>query len=174
MKFVVSCCPYCNLRRYFRFFCSFNYLSKGGFNANHIVTCLHSLAENDSRLLKNSKGNRNGKRIFCWRKEADVALFLEVTRIRKIRKICKANLNSRVLPETGWSQSNETWNMTQTKQMENPPITNHKPGPFELVEVNMCFLRGLVRWLKEPKKPKFLWIFQNAQRNTMNFAVTCA
>ena len=40
-------------------------------------------------------------RFFCRRKEADVALFFQVTRIRKIRKICEANLTSRLLPETG-------------------------------------------------------------------------
>ena len=44
-------------------------------------------AENDSRLLKDSEGNRDGERIFYGRKEVDVALFLQVTRIRKIRKI---------------------------------------------------------------------------------------
>jgi len=71
------------------------------------VTCLPSLAENDSRLLKNSQGNRDGEWIFCRRKEAEVALFLQVTRIRKIIKICEANLTSRLLPETGRSQSNE-------------------------------------------------------------------
>ena len=44
---------------------------------------------------------------FRRRKEADVALFLQVTRIRKISKIYKANLTSRLLPETGRSHSNE-------------------------------------------------------------------
>ena len=79
----------------------FRHLSEGGGNANHNATCSPSLAENDSRLLKNSEGNRDGEWIFCRRKETDVALFLQVTRIRKIRKICEA------LPETGQSQSNE-------------------------------------------------------------------
>ena len=60
-----------------------------------------SLAENDSRLLKNSEGIRDGEWIFCQRREANAALFLQVTRIRKIRKICEANLTSRLLPETG-------------------------------------------------------------------------
>ena len=67
-----------------------------------------SLAENDSRLLKNSKGNRDGDWIFCRRKEADVALFLQVTRIRKIRKNRETNLTSQLLLETGQSQSNES------------------------------------------------------------------
>ena len=92
VKFVVLCCAYCNLRRDFGFFCSINHFSEGGVKANHNVMSSPSLAENDSRLLKNSKGNRDGEWIFCRRKEADVALFLQVTRIRKIRKNREANL----------------------------------------------------------------------------------
>ena len=101
MKFVVSHCVFCKLREDFWFFCSVNNFSEGGVNANHNVTCSPGLAENDSRLLKNSEGNRAGEWIFCQSKEADVALFLQVTRMRKILKICKANLTSRILPETG-------------------------------------------------------------------------
>ena len=59
------------------------------------------------RLFNNSEGNRDGEKIFCRRKEADIALFLQVTRMRKIRKICEANLTSQLLPETGRSQNNE-------------------------------------------------------------------
>ena len=33
----------------------------------------------------------------------------------------------------------------------NPSITNHKPWPFEPVEVNFCFLRGPLRWLTAAK-----------------------
>ena len=88
-------------------FCSVNHFSEGGVNANHNVTYFPSLAENDSRLRKNSEGNRYGEWILCRRKEADVALFLQVTRMRNIIKICEANLTSRLLPETGRSQSNE-------------------------------------------------------------------
>ena len=87
--------------------CSINHESEGGVNANHNVTCSPSLAENDSRLLKNSEGNRDGEWIFCRRKEADVALFFEVTRMRKIRKICETNVTSRLLPEIGRSQNSE-------------------------------------------------------------------
>ena len=65
------------------------------------MTCSPSLAENDSRLLKNSEGNSDGQWIFCRRREADVALLWQVTRIRKIRKICEGNLTNRSLPETG-------------------------------------------------------------------------
>ena len=75
--------------------------------AIHNVTCSPTLAENDFRLLKNSEGNRDGEWIFSRRKEADVVLFLQVTRMTKIIKICEANLTSRLLPLTGRSQSNE-------------------------------------------------------------------
>ena len=108
VKFVVLCCAYCNLRRDFGFFCSINHFSEGGVKANHNVMSSPSLAENDPRLLKNSKGNRDGEWIFCRRKEADVALFLQVTRIRKIRKNREANLTSQLLLKTGRSQSNES------------------------------------------------------------------
>ena len=89
---------FCKIQRDFGLFCSVNHFSEGGVNANHNVTCTSSLAENDSRLLKSSEGNHDGEWIFCRQKEADVALFLQVTRMRKIIKICKANLTSRLLP----------------------------------------------------------------------------
>ena len=103
-KFVVSCCAFCKLRKDFGFVCSVNHLiSEGGVNANRNVTCSPSLVENDSTLLT------IGKEIamVSTEEEADVALFLQVTRMRKIIKICEANLTSRLLPETGRSQSNE-------------------------------------------------------------------
>ena len=118
--FVVSRCPFCKLRRNFGFFCSVNHFSEGGVNANHNVTCSPSLAEN-------SKGNRDGEWIFCRRKEVDITLFLQVTRMRKTIKICEANLTSRLLSETGRSQSNEPWNTKQTKRIgiHQSRITDH-------------------------------------------------
>ena len=98
-KFVVSCRAFCKLRKDFGFVCSVNHLiSEAGVNANHNVTCSPSLAENDSTLLT------IGKEIamVSTEEEADVALFLQVTRIRKIIKICEA-----LLHETRRSQSNE-------------------------------------------------------------------
>ena len=71
---------------------------------------------NDSRLLKNIERNRDSVWIFCRGKEAEVALLLQVTRIRKIVKICEANLTSQLLPKTGRSQSNEPGNMKQIHQ----------------------------------------------------------
>ena len=76
-----------------RFFCSVNHLSGGEVNAHHNATHSPSLArknktENDSRLLKNTKGN---EWTFFQGKQADIALFLQETRIRRIRKIFEEN-----------------------------------------------------------------------------------
>ena len=107
-KFVLSRCDFCKLQGILGFSFPKIILVKAGLMpAIHNVTCSPSLAENDFRLLKNSEGNRDGEWIFCRRKEADVVLFLQVTRMRKIIKICEANLTSRLLPLTGRSQSNE-------------------------------------------------------------------
>ena len=47
--------------------------------------------ENDSRLLKNSEGNRDDEWYFCRGQEADIALFSQETGIRKIRNIFEEN-----------------------------------------------------------------------------------
>ena len=52
------------------------------------------------------------------------------------------------------------------------PITNHKTWPFVLVQINVSFLKGLLRWLTEQTYPEFLRSLQNAQRDTTNLAVS--
>ena len=47
--------------------------------------------ENDPKLLKNSEGNRDDEWNFCWGQEADIALFLQETRIGKIIKSFEEN-----------------------------------------------------------------------------------
>ena len=47
--------------------------------------------------------------------------------------------------------SNEPWNTETHKTDRNPPITNHKPWPFEPIKVKFCFLRGPLRWLPARK-----------------------
>ena len=64
MKFVASRFAYRKRRRDFGFFCSVDHFSEGRVNANHNITCSPSLAENDSRLFKNSEGNLDGQWIF--------------------------------------------------------------------------------------------------------------
>ena len=78
------------------FFCSVKQFSRGGVNVNHNATHSPSLAgknktENDFRLLKNSEGNRDDDWYFCRGQEADISLFFQETRIRKIIKSFEEN-----------------------------------------------------------------------------------
>ena len=54
--------------------------------------------------------------------------------------------------------SNEPWNTETHKTDRNPPITNHKPWPFEPVKVKFCFLRGPFRWLTAVKNAITSWL----------------
>ena len=118
-KFVVSCCAFCKLRKDFGFVCSVNHLiSEGGVNANHNVTCAPSLAENDSTLLT------IGKEIamVSTEEEADVALFLQVTRMRKIIK----NLRSIIARnKTITKQRTLKYETNKTDRDHQSRITNH-------------------------------------------------
>ena len=52
---------------------------------------------------------------------------------------------------------NEPWNTETHKTDRNPPITNHKPWPYEPVKVKFCFLRGPLRWLTAAKNAIVSW-----------------
>ena len=54
--------------------------------------------------------------------------------------------------------SNEPWNTETHKTDRNLPIINHKPWPFEPVEVKFCFLRGPLRWLTAAKNAIVCWL----------------
>ena len=120
--------------------------------------------KNDSRLLKNSEANGHDEWNFCREQEAvdaDIALFLQETRIRKIIKSFEENY-SRSLPETIGNRaitSGEPWNAETNNEMHQS-------------QVNMCFLRGPLRRLAAQKNPKFLRSLQNGQRDTTNLAIT--
>ena len=49
---------------------------------------------------------------------------------------------------------NNTFKLTD----RNPPIKNHKPWAFEPIEVNLCFLRGLLRWLTAATNANVSWL----------------
>ena len=53
---------------------------------------------------------------------------------------------------------NEPWNTETHKTDQNPPITNHKPWPFEPIKVKFCFLRGRLRWLMAAKNTIVSWL----------------
>jgi len=82
-KFVVSRCAYCKL------FCSVNHFSEGGVNA----TCLPSLAENESRLFKNSEGNRDGEYIFLSKEGGRRCFILASDKNKKDQENLRSKLN---------------------------------------------------------------------------------
>ena len=53
--------------------------------------------------------------------------------------------------------SNEPWNKETHKMDWNPQITSDS-WPFEPVEVNFCFVRGLLRWLTAAKNANVTWL----------------
>ena len=67
--------------------------------------------------------------------------------------------------------SNEPWNTETHKTDRNPLITNHKPWPFELVKVNVCFLRGPLRWLTAAKTAIVSWLLNFRIRMFVKSAV---
>ena len=67
-------------------------MSRGEVNANH--NAAHSLClacKNNTENDSNSNRNRDDEWTFCQGQDADIALFLQETRIRKIRKIFEEN-----------------------------------------------------------------------------------
>ena len=50
-------------------------------------------------------------------------------------------------------------------------VTNHKPWPFEPIEVNFCFLRGLLRWLTAVKNANVSWLLNLSIRVFLKSAV---
>ena len=105
-------------------------------------------------MLKDSKRNpKYGEWILIWWVDS-FALFLQVTRIRKISKIYKANLTSRLLPETGRSQSNKPWNMKQTKQTEIHQSQIIKTRTFWTHASKHVFPKRSTKMIDGTEKPK--------------------
>ena len=104
-----------------------------------------------TKLRINGKGNRDGEWNFCRRREADIALFLQVTRITQLRKFSK---------QTNHYSPKRDDHKQQTLKHRNKPngskSINYKSWPFELFQVQMCFLR----W----KNPKFHRSFARVRR----------
>ena len=67
--------------------------------------------------------------------------------------------------------SNEPGNKETHKMDRNPPITNHKPWPFEPVKVKFCFLRGPLRWLTAAKNAIVSWLLNFRIRMFVKSAV---
>ena len=67
--------------------------------------------------------------------------------------------------------SNDPWNTETHKTNRNPPITNHKPWPFEPFKVKFCFLRGPLRWLSAAKNAIVSWLLNLRIRMFVKSAV---
>ena len=67
--------------------------------------------------------------------------------------------------------TNEPWNTETHKTDRDPPITNHKPWPFEPVKVKFCFLRGPLTWLTTAKNAIVSWLLSFKIRMFVKSAV---
>ena len=67
--------------------------------------------------------------------------------------------------------SNKPWNTETHKTDWNPPITNHKPWPFEPVKVKFCFLGGPLGWLTAAKNSIVCWLLNFRIRMFVKSAV---
>ena len=87
---------------------------------------------------------------FCQGKEADVALFLQVTRTRKIRKVCEANYCPKQVAHKQRTLEHEI-----NKTDQNPAITKHKPGPFEFHASKRMFPKRseMIDGIEKPQIP---------------------
>ena len=96
-------------------FCPWNHLSGGGVHANHNAMHLPCFTRknktaNDSELLNNSKGNRDGEWNFCrWEGARHCFIHISGVDIHEKDKKKSSNQMSQLLPETGWSQKQTKW-----------------------------------------------------------------
>ena len=96
-------------------FCPWNHLSGGGVHANHNAMHLPCFTRknktaNDSKLLNNSKGNRDGEWNFCrWEGARHCFIHISGVDIHEKDKKKSSNQMSQLLPETGRSQKQTKW-----------------------------------------------------------------
>ena len=66
---------------------------------------------------------------------------------------------------------NLNWHTETRKTDRNPPITNHKPWPFEPDKAKFCFPRGPLRWLTAAKNAIVSWLLNFTIRMFVKSAV---
>ena len=89
------------------------------------------------------------------------------SKVQKLPSQLRFSLPSIIITIT----SNEPWNTETHKTDRNPPITNHKPWPFEPVKVKFCFLRGPLRWLTAAQNAILSWLSNFSIRMFVKSAV---
>ena len=108
----------------------------------HASFALKNKTENGSRLIENSKGNLGGEWNFC-RGEGDRLFFTLASKVdicKKDQKHVRAKLVNYCPNQDDHQQWTLNTEINRTDQ--NPRIINHKPWPFELVQVHICFLNA--------------------------------
>lgn len=128
--------------------------------------------ENDSRLLKNSEGNRDGEWIFLSKEAGRGCFIFASDKNKKDQKNLRRKLNSSIIVRNRTISKQRILKQETNKTDRNPPITIQKTMNFWTRARKHCFLRGPLRWLTEQENPKFLRSLQNAHRDTTNFAIT--
>ena len=83
--------------------------------------------------------------VFLWREGGRFSLLLKV-RPKKIFRIKKDQKNRSKQVDTCPKQDRAQAKNLEIKTDRNPPITNYKPWPFELFEMNVYRLRGPLSW----------------------------
>ena len=140
------------------------WVGEGGLNSNHNVW---TRPPSSARKKKNWEWRRKWRWwVEFWSSEGGRHCFI---RASDKNKKDQRSLRSKLVDYSPKQDDHlETWKQTQRIEIHQSQITNMT---FELLQVNMCYLRAPLRWLTEQKNPKLLPSFQNEQRDTTNFAV---
>ena len=126
--------------------------------------CRKTKTENDSRLFKNSEGNRDGGwNVNLEREEGRLCFILaSEVGIRTLERSEKSSKKtSRLLPKTGRSQATNLEIQTpptphKKKKKKWLKSTHHKSQTMTLLAFKWTsrFLRGPLGWLTEQEKPR--------------------
>ena len=146
-NFAVSRCPFSKLQRGLGFFCFVNHFSYGGVNANHNVTGSLSLGEilrmtldctriaKDFMMVSEFLSNEGGTQTLASDKNKKDHEHLRSKRLKPVVDYCQKQNDHK----------QRIFKHKTKKTDRNRTITNHRLRPSEFQQVNMCFLRGLLR-----------------------------
>ena len=131
---------------------SVHYFSGGGVNANHsVLTCSPSSAPKNK--TGDGKGNPDREWNFCPGKEAEIALFLQMTRIRN--NYWK-NLWSKLVDYSPKQDDHKQWALKHRNKPNESKSTNHKSQTmtFWTRSGNHVFPERSAKIIDRTEKPK--------------------
>ena len=147
-KFVASRFVFCKLRRDIRFFCSVNHFSGGGVNASH--NAIRSPSVTCKNKTENGEANHDGDWNFCQKKDEDIALFSQVTRIRMIRK-------KKLVDYSPKQDDHKQWTFKHRNKPNSSKSTNHKSQTmtFRPHSSKHVFPKRSLKMIDRTETPKF-------------------